>query len=557
MGVYKFGKEFLFTLPYGQGKARKLKDIPRIAHLFVDVNGILHNVAQRTFGYKGGMIHPKNKEEKRLHLARVAAIDGQDWRDLMPEYSVMLFEALDELMKAVNPTNTICLCVDGVAPAAKIIQQRSRRIGGSENVSSHYTTKSEVKAHTGFSYMLITPGTEFMELVDNMLQEWIRQSKSYRDNLLHIYSSYRLPGEGEHKLFEIIEQFSISDGIFAIEGLDSDLISLMILRPQRFISVKIDRNEYTEINEIKRFVTTEANSRARGIKDSLMFKDFVLMIYLVGNDFLPRFLFVNDVGNTIREMLSIHMHNISISMTTTDDKINWSSFALFLSHLRRYEKREMLKISLDSYVYKSPILHSVAAINAAKRHDTDKFMQVVTKDYYESTLLPKLGRSLLKDLDILDEVHRSCKDMCEGLLWVLKYYTANDYSRLYIYTRGYTPLITDLYTYVEESAAHEVFEEAVSYRDSIAFNHISQLMAVMPESKQFVIPEPFREDVQVGGKFGHIIPRGFPVKRENLKKEADYFMEKTILPFVDIEKIVSYVLDEGEEIPRGVLMVLE
>jgi 5'-3' exonuclease len=559
MGVYKFGAEFLYTLPYGQGKAKKMSGLPPIAHLFVDVNGILHNVAQRTFGYKGGMIHPKNKEEKRVHVARVKDIDGKDWTTLMGEYSILLFEALDELMDAVNPTDTICLVVDGVAPAAKIVQQRSRRIGNDTNVSKYYTNNSEAKANTGFSSFIITPGTKFMELVDEMLQKWIYGSKGYRGNLTHIYSSYRLPGEGEHKLFEIITSHDIGgsgnpNGIFAVEGLDSDLISLMVLRPQHFISVKIDRGEYTDIDEIKRFVINTANSRNKGLSDVLMFKDFVLMIYLVGNDFLPRFLFVDNVGETIREMLKIHKMHIDIPLTTIDDQINWSSFALFLSYLRRYEKSELLKSVTQHHVYKSPIVHSSHVVDAV-RHKKD-FMKYIIKDYHAATLLPKIGAHLLSDQNIRDEVSRSCKDMCEGLSWVLKYYTANDYSRLYTYSRGSAPLIIDLHKYVDEKAASEVFEEAVSYRDSIAFNHISQLMAIMPASKNALVPEPFKQDVQPGGKFGHIIPIGFPVKREKLKLEKDYFMEKAVLPPVDIEQIVSYVLNNAEEVPRGVLLVL-
>jgi len=554
MGVYRFSKSWLNKLPPGRGKAKPLSKLPRVDHFFVDVNGILHNVAQISFGYKGGKIHDKNKKEKVAHIKRVKEIDGIPWESLMADYKDLLFAALDSLMGTANPTKTICLCVDGVAPAAKIIQQRSRRIGGSENVSKEHKSFSEIKANTGFSSTFITPGTDFMNAVDDMLSEWIYSSKKSNPKIAHIYSPYTLDGEGEHKLFHLIDKLRIgnfSKDTYAIDGLDSDLISLMLLRPQRFISIKSERDQYIELNEIKRHIIEETDSERKSLNYELTLKDFVLMLYVVGNDFLPRFAFVEDVGEAIVKMMQIHSQYIVTNMTTEYDTINWSSFAIFLEQLRKYEVSELMDASTNDYFYPDTILHDQEVVKYAIDNNAEAFFAKYRKGYYESALLPKIGSHLVEYMNIEDEIASTCKGMCEGLLWVLKYYTASDYSKLYIYPKSVAPLISDLWKYVNTKANLEISQ--INVRNgggSKSFNYISQLMTVMPGSKNFVIPKPYDEEVRSGGKFGYLIPKGFPVKREKLKDEADWFMEKAVLPTPNIEEVVAYVNKSGMvEIP--------
>jgi 5'-3' exonuclease len=558
MGVYKLGAKFLSKLPPGRGKAKPLNKLPRIDVFMVDSNGILHNVAQRTFGYKGGVIDSRNKDEKRAHEKRVKEVDGIPWLSLMIEYKEMLFDELDKLMDISQPTKAIILAVDGVAPAAKIVQQRVRRIGGSENVSTKIKNPSENKANTGFSSTMITPGTEFMIMVDSYIHEWITISKKANPKIHHVYSPYTIDGEGEHKVFEILEKLKIGHpkDTYAIEGLDSDLISLMILRPQRFISIKSERGQFIELNEIKQYILESTRSNEKNLDPILTLKDFVVMIMSVGNDFIPKFNFVEDVGEAINMMMSIHLRYIATNLTTHEDSINWSSFSIFLQELKKYEQSELMQASQDKYYYPDPLLHNREIEDYAINNENAKFISKFSRDYYNAALLPKIGKNMIKhSLD--DEISNMCYDMCEGLSWVLKYYTASNYSKLYIYPRQSAPLIKDLYEYVNEFAAKEVTNRNIKNNGgSTSFNYISQLMTVMPLSKNDLIPMPYKDDVIPGGQFGHLIPIGFPVKKEKLKEYKDWFMEKPVLPLPDINKIISYVNMSGSQEIPGVLINL-
>lgn len=546
MGIYQLGKSFLNKLPPGRGKAKNLNKLPIIHHFFLDVNGILHNVAQLSFGYKGGEINKNNKEEKREHLRRVKEVDGIPWESLMDDYKFLLFEALDKLLDSVDPKHTICLCVDGVAPAAKIIQQRNRRIGGGENVSRDEENPSEKKARTGFSSTFITPGTKFMEIVDIMLEEWLYESKKKRQNVQHIYSPYSLEGEGEHKLFYLIDKLQIGNfdkDTYAVDGLDSDLISLMLLRSQRFISIRGEREQYVEINEIKQHIL---ESCRQNLNPELVLKDFVVMLYLIGNDFLPRFSFVGDVGEAINKMMDIYSQYMVTNITTEEDTINWNSFGLFLEKLADYEVSELMRASIEDYYYLDPLLHNIEITHYSYAGNEENFMKKYRRDYYRKHLLPNIGAHLVSHINIENEIDNLCKDMCEGLFWVLKYYTASEYSKTYIYPRQSAPLIMDLWKYVSEKALFEVSQLKIRNRGgSKSFNYVSQLMTVMPKSKNFLIPEPYASEVGKDGKFGYLIPDGFPVKKEKLKNKNDWFMEKSVLPIPDISEIISFVNNNG------------
>ena len=63
MGIYKFGS-FIRKLVHGRGKPRSIDKILTVNHFMFDVNGILHEIAQKTFGYKQGLFDTKNSEEK-------------------------------------------------------------------------------------------------------------------------------------------------------------------------------------------------------------------------------------------------------------------------------------------------------------------------------------------------------------------------------------------------------------------------------------------------------------------------------------------------------------
>lgn len=118
------------------------------------------------------------------------------------------------------------MAIDGVAPRAKMNQQRSRRFRSAKDLAEATKDKRIVPTdgssgadaaadpYSGaFDSNCITPGTEFLLRISECIRYFIRK-KIKEDplwkNLSVIFSGPEVPGEGEHKV-----SLGWSDCIFA------------------------------------------------------------------------------------------------------------------------------------------------------------------------------------------------------------------------------------------------------------------------------------------------------------------------------------------------------
>lgn len=76
--------------------------LPQFDNMYLDMNGIIHNCS-----------HP---DDSNVHF-RIS--EEQIFRDI--------FHYIDTLFRLIQPTNLFFMAVDGVAPRAKMNQQRGRR----------------------------------------------------------------------------------------------------------------------------------------------------------------------------------------------------------------------------------------------------------------------------------------------------------------------------------------------------------------------------------------------------------------------------------------------
>lgn len=73
-----------------------------------------------------------------------------------------MFSVLEELVSLVQPKRLLYIAIDGVAPRAKMNQQRQRRFRAAKGRAE--------RGGEGFDSNSITPGTEFMARVDEHLR---------------------------------------------------------------------------------------------------------------------------------------------------------------------------------------------------------------------------------------------------------------------------------------------------------------------------------------------------------------------------------------------------
>lgn len=178
------------------------------------------------------LFHPQCFKILDLHK------DITDQRILFRKMVDRIIAYIDYMIRLTNPEDLVYIAVDGVAPLAKINQQRMRRFGYANNYRHAIYRKYGIKFNDSWTNIVITPGTEFMYDLHVELETYyknkIRNETDPNCNYNIIYNSYLTPGEGEHKILQYIKsnydlnnlKDIFDDRATIIYGLDADLIFL-------------------------------------------------------------------------------------------------------------------------------------------------------------------------------------------------------------------------------------------------------------------------------------------------------------------------------------------
>ncbi|CAG8658284.1 14412_t:CDS:2, partial [Dentiscutata heterogama] len=336
---------------------------------------------------------------------------------------------LNELVSMVKPKKLIFIAVDGVAPRAKMNEQRSRRLFA---ISS------------GFDPNYITPGTKFMVDFSNHLKEFIH-NKIQNDEIWKIakfvYSGPDVPGEGEQKIIKYIRNSeSKSDCIY---GRDSDLIlmgllhyksNLRILSSNKIFLHSINKNsriyEIRLLGTLRRkikeefFELWESKPLPFEFNIESIIKDFILLVLFMGSDFMPMLPNINnkklDIISTYKEMLK----ECGGYIFNDDRSLN----------KRRLENDELLKWK--------------------KKYYLDQDQKILITSYIE------------------------------GLQWVHSYYEGSLKSYRWFYPGHHSPLISDL----EDLEIIEI----KSFKDEDYYKPFEQLMFVLPIRSKKLLPVAYQ-----------------------------------------------------------------
>lgn len=541
-----------------------------VSSFSIDMNGMIHQALQQTYKYG------EFEDERMQPLLR-----AKNPAELEMEFQRTLMSNFMNVFSMVLPKDCLVIAVDGVAPMAKITQQRSRR----------YRSARDQQGSQIFDSNSVTPGTDFMFRLDTFIRVWLEENIRFLPPKV-IYSSHMTPGEGEHKIMDMYRAGEIwgpsaeTGGSHILYGLDADLVMLSMLSPQP--SIMLMREDVQDIVDIEALRTAIIED----IKGPI--DDYVLMMFLVGNDFLPHGPAFEDLGKASDAFIEVYKRagkdltnriELTASGETVVDRIaenpeqkdylktlevtrntqweiNWDGFNAFLQELAKEEPVMLSEISVNQPTYPLKALEKalrggsfhydifrgawyVHALGSKGDHDAmHNLMELLAlyepeegefdefgdkPDYPIATISPVTQRT----------VEEMVKEYLRGLSWVYLYYRKGTVSinQGWFYPYRYAPLISDVSSIVELLNGRQIHGYTANLA-MIPFNPIHQLLSVLPTKSIHLLPREFRSLMANDSPILDLMPNKFKIDYEGFSAE---WQGIPVLPFVNRDRVLAAV----------------
>jgi len=509
-------------------KIIKKIDILKVNNLYLDCNSIIYDI-----------INSENTNNFGLIIKGV-------------------LNKIDEYIYLIKPNNYIYIAFDGVAPVAKLEQQRQRRYKSAfeKNISN---TIFEDKPHKLFNTSLITPGTSFMKELNDSIKSYFNEPLKY--NVCEIVlSTSDIVGEGEHKIFEFIRENPeiTNDKCNVIYGLDADLIMLSInhlpIVKQIFLfretphfiqsinsSLQPDCNYLLDIPELAHTITLDMNNghELTTSEQTNRIYDYIFLCFFLGNDFMPHFPSLNIRTGGIHKLINAYKATIGNTRSNlTDGKIiYWKNVRKLVNFLVPLEesfiKTELVQRTAKSKKYYSlntpeDVYKKFEEIPRYER-DQEKYINP-DKPYWQD----RYYKSLFYVEPDTERIKQISVNFLEGLEWTMKYYTSGCADWRWRYTYNYPPLLSDLIKHIPYFQTEFIEKPRASI---YAVSPLVQLCYVLPVQSLNLLPDELHH--KLISKYSHLYS-------DNCKFVwvfCNYFWECHVeLPYIDIndlEKIIS------------------
>ena len=419
---------------------------------------------------------------------------------------------IEEYISILSPSHTIFIAFDGVAPVAKLDQQRDRRY---KSWYQSEITKKIYKKQTPdpFNTTAITPGTSFMNKLNRTIHAHFVDPSKYNAKKI-VVSTSDIPGEGEHKIFEYIRAGKVSpDSQNVVYGLDADLIMLALnhipVQPNIYlfretpefiksIDRSLEPNE-TYLMNIPAFakIITDIMSNKGKIQQSENSSivnrtyDYIFLCFFLGNDFMPHFPSINIRTGGVDKMINAYKATIGgTNEILTDGKtIFWKNVRKviqFLADLEEEHFQAEMKLRdkrEKKYLPDETPEQKYMKFDALPTYDRDIERYI---NPYKSGWETRYYLALFYADDSFDEDEKKkiCVNYLSGLEWNMKYYTSGCPDWRWSYQYNYPPLLADLIKYTP------YFETTfIKPNKNQSVSPLVQLCYVLPRSSLQLLPE--------------------------------------------------------------------
>lgn len=425
---------------------------------------------------------------------------------------------IEEYIILIQPNNTIYIAFDGVAPVAKLEQQRERRY---KSIYQNEITKSiyQNTKPDPWNTTAITPGTKFMEYLNKSIHGHFNNPEKYSVNKM-ICSGSNEVGEGEHKLFQHIRTYpeEHKNATTIVYGLDADLIMLSINHlpisekiylfretPHfiKSINVELEPNEtyYMDIPELAKIITLDMNNGnpLTSIQQNNRIYDYIFLCFFLGNDFMPHFPSVNIRTGGVDKMLNAYKETIGGRNENLTDgkKIYWNNVRKLVHFLAYMEDANFkLEMKLRDRREKNMFYPTTTPEEMFKKfesipnyeRDIEKYINPFKENwevrYYKVLFDFDIEKEDTNDIEKFKQ--KICVNYLEGLEWTMKYYTNGCPDWRWKYNYCYPPLFKDLMHHIP--MLDREFIDPTLKTTSNPVSELTQLCYVLPNQSLHLLP---------------------------------------------------------------------
>ena len=454
-------------------------------HLYMDCNSIIYDA-----------VHSINNATN---------LDNQTFEKEIIEKVIV---NIKEYINLIKPNTTIFIAFDGVAPFAKMEQQRTRRYRTRFMTTMDFGDSNKSSWNTS----AITPGTKFMDNLSYRINYEFKNTEKYY-NVKNIYVSCSDDaGEGEHKLFKHTRKCISQNDTVAIYGLDSDLIMLSLFHLKyckdiyvfreapEFLKSSIPVNvrgndtepHFLDIRYLSNSILSEMNCK---YPDEQRTYDYVFLCFFLGNDFLPHFPAMNIRTHGISCLLDFYRFYIGnyqdrFLISKTSGKIQWKNVSILINEIAKKEHELLIneyfvrnKFDKRTYTVETPKEKEEVFQNAPIIFREEEKYICPDEPMWENRYYKRLFHCKRNG----ENIKQICNNYLEGLEWVFKYYSDGCPDWRWKYNYNYPPLFSDLCKYIPHFEMDFISNK--THMSNTPFSKLVQLCYVMPKSNLELLPQ--------------------------------------------------------------------
>ena len=480
----------------------------------------------------------------------------------------MINSIISYIEKLVSFSNSkfVFISIDGVAPIAKMVQQRYRRFKSIKEREEINKIKEDLKIEVQNTWdtNAISPGTEFMFKLNNAIKYTLDKSTFYKDKTI-IFSNSNVAGEGEHKILKYIKENKTIDGNIIIYGLDADLIMLSLVSNKdncyllresvEFGITDYNKLLYLSIDELKDCIISDFNEKLididplymtnpkRELFENHYIKDYIFICFLLGNDFMPHLPAISLRNKGLDKIITIYLNILNtfdkpiISNNKIDNEILIHFFRkislieddLAIEYNRRRSNFKPHFKSDDEYERRCEYLNNLPSL-CKKTKQSEKYIDIGSKywrlRYYNTTM----GIKSQEDIDKL------CEDYIKTLKWTFSYYFEDCPSFYWSFNYTYGPSITDVYNYIKNIPNFNI--NNIKFKKKLPPSPLIQLLSILPPESKHILPSELQYLFSNKSNLIALYPKQYEL--EMIYKKY-YWMCNPILPIIDINYIKNTI----------------